>query len=148
MNTDFTRTQYKPNKKFYQHVLINGNISEIARNHYGYFKGILPEELSILCGYPGYKFVSKVYTKWLMDKLKIFSGIGCNVLDLFHWEERMGNWALKAKTEMGALGVTIYSPFYSHKLFEILLSALRKYRDQHFNIRYDLVIKKCSAKAS
>src|SRR5450759_1220648 len=127
---DFSRNPNKPDSQFQNHILINGNISEIARNYYGYHKNILHEELAILYGYPGDKFVSSQFEKWLITNSLIFKEMGYNVLDLFYWEEKMGNWAAKAKTEISAYGTIAYSPFCSHKLLTLLLSLPRKYRDE------------------
>ena len=60
---------------------------------------------------------------------------------MFFWEESCGRYVAKAKTEMGTLGTTIFSPFSSHGLLTTLLSTPRKQRDKHFNKLYDSMIK-------
>ena len=145
---DFPREWSKPDKEFMNHINIIGNISEIARNSYGYFNRITPETLSILSGYQGIKFVRNEYKKWLERNSQLFSEKGFNLLDMFYWEERMGNWCAKNKTEMNSLGIINYSPFCSHKLLVTLLSTNRKYRDVHFNKLYIHMMKIVSPEAS
>ncbi len=139
---DFPRELKKPDEEFNNHILINGNLSEIARNYYGDFHNVGSKELAVLYGYPGSKFVRSEFNKWVTKSSKIFSENGYNLLDMFYWEEKMGNWAAKAKTEMSILGTVMYSPFCSHRLLTTLLSTSRKQRDVHFNVLYNSIIKK------
>jgi hypothetical protein len=122
---------------------INGNISEIARNYYGYHRNATAEDICFLSGNPEMSFVISEYGKWLKNK-PLFEKYGYNYLDIFYWEEKMGNWAAKAKTEAHALGRDILSPFNSRELLMLLLSTERKYRDSHFNRLYDLIINELS----
>jgi hypothetical protein len=102
---DFSVTDLK-NK-----VLVNGNVSEIARNYFGYHRNITPEELSSLNGYKSVLYPSIQYKHWLKVNKPLFSKLGYNYLDMFYWEEKMGNWGAKAKTEFNALNKTVTSPF-------------------------------------
>lgn len=144
ISIDFPRELKNPGEEYNNHILINGNISEIARNYYGYYQNILPGELAILYGYKGSRFVCKEYEKWLKSSSSLFSKNGYNILDMFYWEEKMGNWAAKAKTEMSVMGTIIYSPFCSHKLLTTLLSTPRNQRDEYSNTLYDMIINKFS----
>lgn len=146
-SVDFPRLENSPFRRSGNYILINGNISEIARNYYGYYKNLSPSGLAIINGYHGSKFVAMEYEKWLNHNLQIFSQKGYNVLDMFYWEERMGIWAAKAKTEMDAYGIIVYSPFCSNKLLTILLSTPRDQRDEQSNKLYDLIINSFSSKA-
>jgi hypothetical protein len=148
ISIDFPRELKIPGEEYYKHILINGNISEIARNYYGYYQNILPGELAILYGHNGNSFVCKEYEKWLKRSSSMFSEKGYNILDMFYWEEKMGNWAAKAKTEMSAMGTIIYSPFCSHKLLTILLSTPRNHRDEYSNNLYDMIINNFSNEVS
>ncbi len=139
---DFPRfLQKEPNATNF--TFLNGNISEIARNYYGYLKNATAEDLCYLAGYSKLNFAVKQYSSWLKDK-KIFSKNGYHYLDMFYWEEKMGNWAAKAKTESQALGKDIITPFNSRSLLNVLLGSKRTYRDSHFNRLYDLMIAKLS----
>lgn len=140
MSIDFPRRINKTFGEYFNHVLINGNLSEIARNYYGYHKNISPNGLALLYLHCENKFVSTEYNKWLNKSSRLFLENGYDILDMFYWEEKMGNWAAKAKTEMGACGTVLYSPFCSHSLLTILLSTPRKDRDSHFNKLYNQMI--------
>jgi hypothetical protein len=140
VSIDFARKQYKSDTLYKDHVNINGNISEIGRNYYGCFSSVSSEELSILYGLPSNSFASNQFEKWLEANSQMFLEMGFNTLDMFYWEEKMGNWAAKAKTEMNSLGIPIYSPFCSHKLLETLLSTPRDSRDKHLNKLYTAII--------
>lgn len=141
---DFPRFLY-PNMNDNVHVYINGNISEIARNFFGYHSNASAKDLSFLSGNSTMSFVVKEYRRWLKDK-SLFQKYGYHYLDMFYWEEKMGNWAAKSKTESNALGRTVISPFNSRDLLTLLLSTKRKDRDSHFNHLYDLILYDLSGK--
>jgi hypothetical protein len=145
---DFPRTLDLSEEDFAGRILLNGNISEIARNRYGYFKKLSPEDLTFLVGYSDSKFVIKEYAKWIDSSTAWFSQKGYNILDMFYWEDRMGIWAAKTKTEMGAQGYIVYSPFCSHKLLTTLLSTPRRHRDFVHNRLYYQMFKEFSPVAA
>jgi len=125
---------------FKGYVIINGNISEIARNYFGYYKNISPEDLSFLMGFSTHKYPSKQYDAYLKTNKIFFENFGYNFLDMFYWEEKMGNWGAKGKTEAKAFGKIVISPFNSRDLLTLLLSVKREYRDSHYNQLYDRII--------
>ncbi len=141
ISVDFPRKIQKLGSYFDNHIIINGNLSEIARNCLGYSRNVTAKDLAFLYGYKNNDFVCEEYNKWLKTNSSLFSEMGYHILDMSYWEERMGIWAAKAKTEMSALGAIVYSPFCSHKLLITLLSTPRKYRDRHHNKLYNLIIK-------
>ncbi|MCF6350827.1 MAG: hypothetical protein L3J23_07340 [Flavobacteriaceae bacterium] len=120
-------------------IVINGNISEIARNFYGYHKNATSKDLSFLSGKSNQEYAIKEYDKWLKNKIE-FTKLGYNYLDMFYWEEKMGIWQAKAKTESYALNRNVTTPYNSRDLLTLLLSTKRKYRDSHFNKLYDKII--------
>jgi hypothetical protein len=136
-DVDFPRFISKSNKNN-DHTFINGNISEIARNYYGYYKNATAKDLCFLTGNASMKFVIKLYDSWLTNK-NIFFENGYHYLDMFYWEEKMGNWS-KMKTERNALSQNVVSPFNSRNLLTHMLSTNRSDRDSHFNKLYDLII--------
>lgn len=121
------------------HVYINGNISEIARNAFGYMNNATGRDLCYIIALGEAPFVTKLYNQWLEDKDR-FEQTGLHYLDMFYWEERMRNWVAKAKTENAAQGRDLISPFNSRGLLEILLSTQRKDRDYHKSTLYDRLI--------
>ncbi len=142
---DFPRYLRKPNQNQEKQTIINGNISEIARNFYGYHKKATATDLCFLAGYSNWPFPSHQYLLWLQNK-SLFHRKGYHYLDMFYWEEKMGNWLAKTKTEMNALGIDMLSPFNSRGLLGLLLSTKRRHRDSHFNRLYDLMISELSDK--
>lgn len=145
---DFPRLLVKPDDEFSDHLLLNGNISEIARNYYGYHNNISPEVLTALSGYKDDKFVITEYNKWLESSSNIILDMGYHVLDIFYWEEKMRNWAAKSKTESSAIGSKVFSPFCSHRLLEILLSTPRNCRGVNKSKLYDHIFCSLSQKAA
>jgi len=121
-------------------LFINGNVSEIARNFFGDYYNPNGAVLADWQGNKNHAFVIHHYQEWLKNK-KHFDALGYHWADLFYWEERMGNWAAKGKTEFTAIGHDFISPFNSHVLLARLLSVDRKYRDTHFNDLYKLIIR-------
>lgn len=144
-DVDFPRF-IKPIESDTKHfIYINGNISEIARNYYGYFNRLSGSDLCFLMNNAVSKFIAKRYDKWLVNRL-LFEKYGYHYLDMFYWEEKMGNWAAKGKTESIAFNKDIISPFNSRDLIKLLLSSKRKDRDAYFNRLYDLLIYELSGK--
>jgi hypothetical protein len=124
-------------------IIVNGNISEIARNYYGYYKRITGRKLNFLIGYPNLNFTLSQYNDWIMEQ-KGGNNSGYNILDMFYWEEKMGNLQAKAKTELFALGRDIVTPYNSRKLITLLLSSKRINRDSHNNKLYKRIIAELS----
>jgi len=145
---DFPRNHAKGGRGFEDCIYINGNISEVARNYYGYFKKLSAGDLAYLSGYKGLTFASMEYQKWLDSSSVLFSEMGYDIQDMFYWEEKMGIWGAKSKTEMNQLGMSIFSPFCSREFLKILLSTPRKDRDSQHNKLYDIIIKKLSPEVS
>lgn len=125
-------------------VFVNGNVSEVARNYYGYHKNLTAKDLVFLNGYQKEVFPYLIYDEWLKTNRKSFEELGYNYLDMFYWEEKMGNWLAKAITESNAMGRSVVSPFNSRDLLNLLLSTKRKLRDSHFNKLYDAIFFKLS----
>lgn len=133
------------NKSNDDFIYINGNVSEIARNYFGYYKNTTAADLCFLLGNSILNFATIKYRIWLKNK-PTFEKYGYNYLDMFYWEEKMGNWGAKAKTENHALGRDLISPFNSRELLMLLLSTKRKDRDSHFNRLYNLIVYELSGK--
>ncbi len=124
-------------------IIVNGNISEVARNAMGSQKIINANLLSFLKGAPNFKFAQRIYKKWL-NNVKPLNHKGYNTLDLFYWEERMGIYQAKMRTEMFALNRNMVTPYNSRVLLLLLLSTKRKHRDMLCNKLYDLILAELS----
>lgn len=121
-----------------KYVFIDGNVSEIARNLYG-DNNLNAKDISFMYGNSDMKFPIKQYEKWLED-IRMFKSCGYHYLDMFYWEERMGNWGAKARTENNALYREVVAPFNSRGLLKLLLSTDRKLRDKNATKLYDMII--------
>jgi len=124
-------------------VIINGNISEIARNYYGFHRGLTAEKLSFLNGCSNLKFAIRQYDKWLENQNN-FEKLGYNILDMFYWEEKMGIWQSKTRTELYSLNRNVVTPYNSRDLLTLLLNTGRKNRDSHINKLYRKIITELS----
>lgn len=76
-------------------INISGGASEISRCHYGYTEQKI--SLEILLFFSGYHlsknpFVRQELEDWLTDASQYAEEYGISLLDLFYWEQRMGNW--------------------------------------------------------
>jgi hypothetical protein len=124
---------------------ITGNISEIARNYFGYHRRLNGADLNYLNlfgdRYPIHPFPTRVFNNWLKEYRAYFTRLGYHYLDMFYWEEKMGNWCAKVFTEEKALGFLNISPYNSRALLNLMLRVKRKYRDFHFCKLYDNIIK-------
>lgn len=132
LSIDFPRNLSYSLVHFSNHYLINGGISEVGRNCYGYFKRASGADIAYLLGYGKDSFVGSEYDRWLKadDSFKEF---GCNYLDMLYWEERVGVWQAKASSEAYALGTKVFVPFNCRDLILELLSVDRKLRDYHLS---------------
>jgi len=137
---DFPRYLNLTGNIFKNHIYLSGKVSEVARNYFGYKKNITPKDLSILNGYSIHPFPIKQYSEYLSKNNTIFKKLNYNLLDMFYWEEKMGNWAAKSKTESESLKRTVIAPFNSRELLTLLLSVNRKFRDSHNNKLYNKII--------
>jgi len=145
-SVDFPRTIPQPGKYYDDHVYLNGNISEIARNFYGSHKKVSAEDLACLIGYKHFPHVVDTYRRWLKNAT-LFQTSGYNLLDMFYWEERTGIMVAKEKTMMNALGKKVFSPFCSRDLLILLLSTSRKDRDHYVNKLYHSILLELSPNA-
>lgn len=136
---DFPRPIAFSGEYFTDHVYINGNISEVARNLYGYYKNANAKDFAYLCRYTNDPFAIRLFQKWLDTNKPNFEKTGYNYLDMFYWEQRMGIWAAKTKTEARAIGREMFSPFNSRELLTLLLSVNRRMRDNHITILYNKI---------
>lgn len=115
-------------------AVINGNVSEVARNHFKYHKPVTGKKLALLNGFENNPFVIRHYDDWIATNKSIIQNKDYHLLDFFYWEENMMNWASKGKTETRALGVFMFSPFNSRGLLKLLLATDRDKRDTANNV--------------
>lgn len=141
-----TRVSYIYNvfyRNYSEKLLILG-VSEIARIFFGHE----PKKLS------HYRLASKLgnqnsaYALAQCNNMKKnleadAKKYGINVMTLFYWEQRLGNWGASKNTE-SLIAIEKVDPFNSHFLYETLLSTDEKYRsvDQTVCILFRELIRK------
>jgi len=135
---DFPQITYENPDIFNNYQILNGNISEIARNWWGNYDKVTPKLLAYLNGYAGNKYVMSVYERWLDKNSELFKKNNLDVIDMFYWEERHGNWCAKANQVIW--NRDIWLPYNSRELLCLLLSVNTNRRDYYFNELYDEII--------
>jgi hypothetical protein len=105
-------------------VNVNGNAAEIARCFYGYTDG--PVSLDMVLHFSGYgrksPFITAEIAKWYKDAAPYAKKEGIPLLDLFYWEQRMGNWGGEHPSLQG-IAIEEISPFNNRALLRALLTA-------------------------
>ena len=128
-------------------VNINGNASEICRNHFDKYckvdkNNISTEELAIRLLDDEHipAFAIREIEKWRNNlKISTFSN-GLNILDFLYWEQRLGNWGAQYPAEQD-IAIEEISPFNSRELIEILSASPRKLRTAPDYPLYRMLIK-------
>lgn len=116
-------------------VNVNGNGGEIGRCFFGAYGGpVSTHLLSTLSGYgTRYDVIVDALKKWKLSAWDDARRQNVSMLDLFYWEQRMGNWGALGAQEMD-LAVEQVSPFDNHELLGVMLSvpaAVRNGPDYH-----------------
>ncbi|EJO5349213.1 hypothetical protein NRP93_003377 [Clostridium botulinum] len=109
-------------------VNINGSCSEILRCYYPYDtkKKVTIKQLNIISGFKG--FFNEEVKKWYEDAWEFCDNNNINILDLFYWEQRVGNWSSLYTFEQDISTVEEFSPFNNKNLLLSLLKLDLKYR--------------------
>jgi len=121
-------------------VIINGNISEIARNGFYYCINPSARNLNVINFFKLHPFIISEYNKWLTKYKRVFKKTKGHILDLFLWEQFMGVVHAKAKSQNKQLGVNVMSPYNSRVLLNTMLSVNRSKRDRMDNALYNKII--------
>ena len=109
-------------------VVANGIGGEITRSFFNLPK-LIPvngNSLARLTGMAGSPCAVEQFDMWLSDASSV-THYGISVLDLFYWEQRVGNWAAMAFSEYD-ISYEGFSPFSCRRLLELLLGVDKKYR--------------------
>lgn len=136
-------------EKFQGKIYISGNVSEIARNYYGVDKNNMTAErlartyerrLSISYEHTVDKYKLRKIDEWLFEAARIAESSNVSILDLFCWEQDMGNWGAMFAADLD-IAIEVIYPFNCRTLLIQLLSVDEKYRLSN-NILYKELIKK------
>lgn len=122
--------QYHYDRHYDRNVInVNGNAAEIARCFYGFTAQRVT--VKMLLTFSGYgrqsAFIREQIEKWYPDACRYAGQSGIPLLDLFYWEQRMGNWASMFPFEQD-IAVEEISPFNNRALLHGLLSVSPKKR--------------------
>lgn len=118
------------------HVILFGHGGEIGRSFFKNIRNVNAKMLAALLGYSGNELVESEMQKWL-DELPPFVLKNENLMDLFYWEQRMGNWGARIVTEISYV-TDIVSPMNARSILEAMLRVPKKHRQFAGN---DLAIK-------
>lgn len=109
-------------------VIVLGLCSEVARCFH-YKDGTAPSVVTVdlltkLSRYPGNPVAIGAFSEWLAG---VPSGTNVHTLDLFFWENRLGNWASMLYTAIDTVAETT-NPYNCRELLEIGLGVDLEYR--------------------
>ncbi|WP_100641487.1 hypothetical protein [Marinobacter salexigens] len=116
----------------YGKLNVNGNGSEVARSYYGSdhveWGEITTDYVLSKAGLDKNSLYLKGQVeKWLSDVKDLVEDGGFNIMDLFYWEQRMGNWGGMFMAEQD-IAVEGFMPFNNRKLLVLALALDAKYR--------------------
>lgn len=115
--------QHHYDRRYDRNVInVNGNAAEIARCFYGYTaRKVTIDMLLMFSGYGRQSdYVREQLEKWYPQACQYAAESGIPLLDLFYWEQRMGNWGAMFPSEQD-IAVEEISPFNNHALLQGLL---------------------------
>ena len=108
-------------------VAVTGSASEAARCFYGPMpkRRMTPQSLSARVGMGNDPFAVRSFEKWLKGIPDTFN---YNLLDLFYWEQRGGNWLAMCQSEFDIAWRDIFTPFNCRNLLMNMLGVEENYR--------------------
>lgn len=122
-------------------ISVNGNGSEIARSFYGHKH---PNDIDVdyllkIIACPKYPYIEYELEKWLGEAKKVSKEKGIHLMDLFYWEQRMGNWGSMYQSEQD-IAIDEFSPYNNRKLLMTLLKVDVQYRISPEHLLYKRLI--------
>jgi hypothetical protein len=105
-------------------TLLNGNVSEIARNFYGFVPDRLVDEDYLTCAMDVDRspLTRAEMKRWLPSARAACKAGDIELTDLLYWEFRMGCWQAYVQLQLGAL-FDIFTPYNCRRLLETMLGA-------------------------
>ncbi|MGH2108679.1 hypothetical protein [Aerococcus urinaeequi] len=124
-------TQYYMDN-FSNKVNVSGVVSEVGRNYYGINHptndNIDSNYLMTLIEIPmQFSYVKKQLESWLLSAKEFAKGKNISVVNLFYWEQRMGNWGSLTANEED-IAIENFMPFNNRKLLMVIMSVDDNYR--------------------
>lgn len=123
-------------------MVANGVCGEITRHFYFLPKviSINGKSLAALAGMSGSEIAVEQFEKWLSESNEI-SKTGISLLDLFYWEQRLGNWAAMSYSEYD-IAFDSFSPMNCRKLIQCMLETDNKFRKPPKYMFHKMLIEK------
>lgn len=117
---------------FQDKVNLPGNIATAGFEQWHYKKmRITANSLAHLSDVGEYQFAVSYYEKWLHASTEPCKSSNINLLHLFYWEERLGNWGTQVQLDKDIAQEDI-NPFNCRSLNELFLSVPDKYIERPF----------------
>ena len=123
-----------------EYLIINGHGGEVGRSFFGKVYDPNYKKLATILGYPKNEFVYEEMKKWIADLNKV-GETGENFMDYFYWEQRMGNWGARIKTETANVAEMV-APMNSHAVIASFLAIPKRHRNYYSNDLFDALIRK------
>lgn len=145
-NNMFASEKYLPSiynyyLNFEDKINLPATFIAIAKNFFHTFeKNITGEILAKLNGISNHEIAIDAYSNWLKTSYPVCKKYNINILDLFYWEERMGNWGTQIQVDKD-IAHEEFMPYNSRKLITTLLGVDKKYRLKPDHILIKTIIK-------
>lgn len=122
-------------------INVNGNCAEIARCYYGYSS--IKINLDMLLTFSGYHNKIPYFTmqleKWHLNSKQYAQEYGIPLLDLFYWEQRIGNWGAVFPFEQD-IAIEEVSPFNNRSLLIcLMLVSPKRRKSPHYSFFEKLI---------
>jgi hypothetical protein len=122
-------------------IVVHGVPGEIARNFF--FKPPLfhlnTNMLTFQTRMHKSKIAHEAFELWLSEAKKIPKNLGVRILDLFYWEQRIGNWASMSYNEYD-IAFESFTPFSCRKLLTTMLGVSSPLRiGPHFTLQKNII---------
>lgn len=128
-----------------ERINVNGVVNEVARGFYGFNhpnnQDLTSEYFINMLGYYGESNLIKREIKEWLDSIRSSSlNIDFSYVDLFYWEQRMGNWGSITRNEQDIANEG-FMPYNNRKIIMLLSSLAPEYRAAPNYVVYKLIIK-------
>ncbi len=130
----YLKSHYSLYKRLENKMVVSTGGSEIVRGFYFYNpKPNINNSGKIyaaLAGYPKIQYVIEQSDKWLKSTSSVAKDCNISIMDLFYWEQRVGNWSAQV-TALGDVYIETFSLFSCRDLLITMMSVNDRHR------RYD-----------
>lgn len=136
----YVRAHYSLYKKLQNKLVVSTGGSEIIRGYY--FDNPIPtisnsgKIYAALAGYPKIQYVIAQSDKWLNTSFSVAKDCNLSPVDLFYWEQRVGNWSAQV-TALGDVYSETFSLFSCRDLLVTMMSVNYTHR------KYDNELYRC-----